>query len=113
MSDVEGVQGGGEPHQYSQEELEKYHQDYEKGLNLFKESFDQYNQPNLEVHKKAQLKKVMDEALQVMNETACVALKQGKRDHEVMLNIHYQTFIEDPSADNQKKVADDIKALSD
>jgi len=113
MSDVEGIQGGGESHQHSQKELEKYHQDYEKGLNLFKESFDQYNQPNLEGHKKAQLKKVMDEALQVMNETACVALKEGKKGDEMKLNTDYQTFIKDPSTDNQKKVADDIKALSD
>jgi hypothetical protein len=113
MSDVEGVQGGGKPPQYSQEELEKYQQDYKKGLNLFKESFDQYNQPNQEVHKKTQLKKVMDEALQVMNETACVALKEGKQENEKQLNVNYQVFISDPSPQNQKNVADDIKTLSD
>ena len=113
MSDVEGVQGGGKPPQYSQEELKKYQQEYEKGLNLFKESFDQYNQPNLEIHKKAQLKKVMDESLQVMNETACVALKEGKQGSEKQLNINYQVFISDPSPQNQKNVAHDIKTLSD
>ena len=113
MSDIKEVQGEGGPHQYSQEELVRYQQDYQKGLTLFKESFEQYNQPDLEIHKRTQLKKVMDEALQVMNETACVALKEGRQENEKQLNINYQTFISDPNPQNQKNVADDIKTLSD
>jgi len=55
----------------------------------------------------------MDEALQVMNETACVALKEGKQENEKQLNVNYQVFISDPSPQNQKNVADDIKTVSD
>ncbi|MCB1110274.1 MAG: hypothetical protein KDK64_04780 [Chlamydiia bacterium] len=113
MSDVGGVQGGGEPHHYSKEELERYHQDYQKGLDLFQKSFEEYNKPDVEFHKKEQLKKVMDEALQVMNETACVALKEGKVANDKQLNTDYQDFIKNPTPEAQKKVADDIKALSD
>jgi len=104
--------GGGEPRKYSKEELQKYQQDYNKGLHLFKESFHEYTKPDAESHKKEQLKKVMNEALQVMNETACVALREGKLGSEKQLNTDYQTFMASPSDENQKKVADDLKALS-
>lgn len=114
MSDVGGVQGGGEPQKYTKEELENYQRVYKKGLDLFQKSFEEYNQPNVEFHKKEQLKKVMDEALQVMNETACVALKEGKMADEKKLNEHYQAFIADPSdKNNQQAVANDIKSLQE
>ena len=113
MSEVEGVQGGGGSEKYSKEELQKYQQDYEKGLDLFKASFKEYTQPDVEVHKKKQLKKVMDEALQVMNETARVSLREGKLGSEKQLNTDYHTFLQNPTAENQKKVAQDLKALSE
>lgn len=109
MSDVGGVSGG-QP-QYSPEEIQKYKEDYQKSYNLFQKAFHDYNQPNLEPHKKAQLKKVMDEALQVMNETACVALKKGKIDDEKRLTDNYSEFIQHPTEGNQKKVSDDLDSL--
>lgn len=112
MSDTSGIQGGPSPH-YSKEELERYAQDYKKGLNLFQKSFEDYNKPDVEFHKKKQLKKVMDETLQVMNETARIALEKGKLENERNLNIDYQDFLKNPTPVNQKKVADDLKALSE
>ena len=110
MSDVGGVSVGGD-HQYSPEEIDKYKEDYDKGYHLFKDSFNDYNQPNVEFHKKEQLKKVMDEALNVMNETACVALKEGKQKDEQQLTEDYAAFKNNPTPENQKKVADDLDSL--
>ncbi len=107
---VEGVQGGGN---YSKEEIERYQDDYKKGLDLFHKSFEEYTKPDVEFHKKAQLKKVMDEALGVMNESASVALKEGKIKDEEKLNTDYASFIKDPTSENQQKVLGDIQTLSE
>ncbi|QVL57330.1 MAG: hypothetical protein KFB93_08100 [Simkaniaceae bacterium] len=110
MSDTSGVGGAGQP-QYSQEQLQKYQEDYQKGFDLFQKAFSDYNQPHVEEHKKAQLRKVMSEALQVMNETACVALKKGKLENEQKLSTDYSEFLENPTPENQKKISDDINSL--
>ncbi|MCB1072780.1 MAG: hypothetical protein KDK96_06720 [Chlamydiia bacterium] len=109
-SGVEGVGGVGEP-QHSQEQIQEYQERYQKGFDLFQKAFTDYNQPKIEPHKKVQLQKVMSEALQVMNDTACVALKKGKLEDEKRLNENYAQFIQDPNPENQKKVSDDINTL--
>ncbi|MCP5506061.1 MAG: hypothetical protein H7A38_04170 [Chlamydiales bacterium] len=109
MSDVSGV--GGQQPQYSPEEIQKYRDDYQKSYDLFEKAFHDYNQPGVEEHKKAQLQKVMGEALQVMNETACVALKKGKIEDEKQLSNDYSNFLQNPTPENQKKVSDDLETL--
>ena len=110
MTDTSGVGGPGQP-QYSQKEIQEYQERYQKGFDMFQKAFKDYNQPNIEPHKKAEFQKVMSEALQVMNETASVALKKGKLDDEKRLSENYAEFIEDPSLDHQKNVSDDINSL--
>lgn len=109
-SEVSGVQGG-QP-QPSPEELERYKKDYNEGLKLFQNAFQEYTKPDVEAHKKAKLQDVMDKALNVMNETACVAISEGKQKKEAELNAHYQAFVDNPTPENQQKVAEDLSALS-
>jgi len=97
--------------QYTPKELQQYKEDYQKGFDLFQKAFKEYSAPNMEPHKKAQLQKVMSEGLQVMNETACVAIKKEKLDDEKRLTESYAEFIEDPKIENQKKVLENINAL--
>lgn len=111
MSDIGGVQGGQPQKPRSPEELECYKGDYNEGFKLFQNAFTEYNKPDLEAHKKAKIQDVMDKALNVMNETACVAISEGKRAQEVQLSSDYKAFINNPSPENQKKVSDDINAL--
>ncbi|MEM8728040.1 MAG: hypothetical protein AAGE99_04960 [Chlamydiota bacterium] len=106
-----GVEGVGQP-QYSQEQIREYRDRYKRGVDLFQQAFTQYNDPQIEPHKKAQLRKVMSEALEVMNETASVALKKEKLEDERRLNENYVRFIENPGAETQKKVFDDIDSLN-
>lgn len=110
MSDTSGVGGTGQP-QYTQEQIDQYQKDYQKGFDVFQKAFNDYNQPKVEPHKKAQLRKVMSEALQVMNETACVALKKEKLESEQRLSDSFSEFMDDPKPQNQKKVSDDINSL--
>ena len=96
----------------SPEDIKRYQNDYQKSLDLFNKSFNNYTQPKLEAHKKEMFKQVMDEALKVMNETACVALKNEKdRQKESKLNNDYHTFIRDPSNENQGKIRQDLKEM--
>lgn len=109
MSDVSDV-GGQQPH-YSHKEIQKYKEAYQKSYDLFEKAFHDYTQPNVEKHKKAQLQKVMSEALQVMNETASVALKKEKVENEKQLSSDYSDFLQNPTLENQKKVSDDLDLL--
>ena len=107
----EGLQGVGDSKEYSKEELQKDQEDYQKGLDLLNNPF-RVHQPNVEDHKSS-AKKVMDEALQVMNGTACVALKEGKQGAGKTLTNDYHTYLEKPNAENKEKVAQDIQTLSE
>jgi len=109
MSEIEGVQGVGD----SKEELQKYQEDYQKGLDIFKKSFQEYSKKDIEDHKKKAMENVMKEALQVMNETACVALKEGKQGTNKALNTDFHSYVNDRSPENKDKVLDDIKTLSE
>ena len=94
------------------EDIKRYQNDYQKSFELFNKSFDNYIQPNIETHKKEMFKQVMDEALKVMNETACVALKNERdREKEAQLNSDYHTFVKDPSAENKDKIQQDLEEM--
>ena len=96
----------------SPEDIKRYQNDYQKSLDLFNKSFHNYIQPNIETHKKEMFKQVMDEALKVMNETACVALKNERdREKEAQLNSDYHTFVKDPSAENKGKIQQDLEEM--
>ena len=96
----------------SSEETQKYKDDYRAGLKLFCASFSEYNKPGVECHKKAKLKSVMDKALDVMNKTACVALKEGKaRTQEAKLVDDYKIFIQDPTSIHHQQIIADIQSL--
>ena len=103
--------GGTNPPQYSPDELRRYREDYQQGLDLFQKAFDAHREPQLEFHKKQQLEKVMSEALQVMNETASVVLKKEKLEKAKALSERYTQFLKDPSSQNEQKVFEGIQDL--
>ena len=108
MSDISSSQ----PTPPSPEDIKQYQTDYQKSFDLFDKSFKQYTQPKLETHKKEMFKNVMDEALKVMNETACVALKNERdREKEAKLNKDYHTFMRDPSVKNQDNIHQDLEEM--
>lgn len=109
MSELSGAQA---PQPLSSQEIAEYKNKFDSGLQLFQQSFNEFTKPNIETHKKEQLHKVMDEALQVMNETAAVALKGQKKAIEQKLNAEYNAFIQNPSPQTQQAVTQTLKALT-
>lgn len=97
---------------FSPEEIAQYKKDYQEGFSLFKEAFFTYDQPHLPNAKKAQLKKVMDESLQVMNQVAYVALQKKQHPDEKNLEKNYHAFIKEPNEQNRKNLLQSIQALT-
>ena len=93
------------------EETQRYQEDFQKSLSLFQKSFEEYNRPGIDPHKKEQFKKVLDETLQIMNQTANAALSQAKQKKEASLNTDYEMFLTDPSSQNREKIVGDIQDL--
>jgi hypothetical protein len=106
MGDVNGAYGN-QP--LKQNEINHYKEDYQKSLELFQNALEEYSHPDGEFHKKEQLKKVMNEALQVMNETASVALKESKGQKLVV--VDYQAYLDDPSDKNKRQLTKDLENL--
>ena len=104
MSNIEGV---GPSH----ENVPTYKQEFDKGVELFKDSLDQYQKAD-EPHKKAAFKKVMSDALKIMNHSAKAALGEGVQAKEKKLEGDYNSFLNhDCQATRQQleKDLDDIK----
>lgn len=111
MQEVSGVGGTGGEQPLSPEQTQHLQDDYQKSFDLFENALKQYSKPNVEYHKKQQLKKVMDEALDVMNKTAHSALQEGKLSQEKALENDYKAYMKDPTDANQQKLLADLKAL--
>ena len=111
MQDVSGVGGAGGQQPLTPEQTQHLQDDYHKSFDLFENALKEYSKPNVEYHKKEQLKKVMSEALDVMNKTAHATLQEGKLNQEKTLEEDYEAFMKDPSEANQQKLLADLEAL--
>ncbi len=111
MQDISGVGGTGGEKPLTPEETQHLQDDYQKSFELFENALKEYSKPNVEYHKKQQLKKVMDEALDVMNKTAHAGLKEGKLSQEQALADDYKAYIKEPNDANQQKLLADLEAL--
>lgn len=89
-----------------------YRQEFKEGVNLFQNSLAEYQKAD-EVHKKNALKNVMDEALQVMNETAQLCLSKKAQMQENQLAQDYQAFssLASPTDTDYQKLNSEIDNL--
>lgn len=86
-----------------------YKDQFERGLNLFEKSLNQYQ--SAEGHKKEVFKDVMDKALNIMNETAKAGLGKTGADKEKNLEKDYNNYIASESPDALDKLNNDINNL--
>jgi len=108
---VSGVEGPQNVQPPSPDEVTQYKQEYDKSFKLFQKAFEDYNQKNVEIHKKEKLEDVMRRSLNIMNETAQVALNAAKQAQEAKLAKDTEIFLNNPSAATQQKVSSDIEEL--
>ncbi len=108
-----GIQGSGSSKPLTPQEKKEYQKAYEKGHDLFKKALEAYGCAGSNPHKKEKLKQVMDETLNVMQETTRAYLREGKKgggDQKKLLQ-DYQEYIENPSKENRVKLMEDVDHL--
>jgi hypothetical protein len=94
----------------SPKDIQAYKQEFAEGAKLFQDSLQEYSKTD-EFHKKEQLKKVMSEALHVMDEIANDVFKQKKlQSKEQKLAADYDNFTNN---DTSQTIAQLNKDISD
>ena len=97
-SDISGV---GQP--IGPREKRMYEQEYKHGADLFQRALSQYTQSS-NMYQKAEFKDVMDQALQVMNQTANSLMRQElqKQNEQITKDYaNFQKFPDDPDMQQQ------------
>ncbi len=93
------------------ENRQKYHSEFKRGAELFRKALEDYDKSSIPAQKE-QFKKVMDEALTVMNQTAKVVCNDGKkRAQEKKIEEDYKTFIKDPNKSHFDLLHKDIESI--
>ncbi len=85
MSDVSGVGP------LSPRDKKMYEQEYKQGADLFKHALNQYNKSG-DMFQKEEFKKVMDQAMQVLNESANGLMRKELQKQNSKIASDYATF---------------------
>lgn len=103
MSEIE------KPHPLSSKTIQTYRAEYARGAQIFKEALEEYNKTS-EYHKKEQLMKAMQEALNVMDQLANYVLRDKKIEQK--LSTDFQNLAANDSPENLQQLNKDIENIS-
>ncbi len=87
---------------------QQYKQECVQGVDLFQRSLQEYQKSQIPAQKE-EYKDVMDKALQVIRETVPQCLSKAMQQEELELEKDYQTYIDNPSPANLKKLTSDLQ----
>ncbi len=91
-----------------------YKNEFARGVKLFEESLKAYQTTSDDQYaKKAKFKDVMDQALNIMNQSARGFLSPSGQKEEAHLEKDYQAYIAQQTPDNAEKLRSDINHLKD
>ncbi len=92
------------------EELHQYRNEFKRGIKLFQECLENYNEAT-EPHKKNEFKKVMNNTLDTMNEMVNVALRNHEQKINDKLKQDYERYTATETSQNYNELHKDIKML--
>ncbi|MEM8628560.1 MAG: hypothetical protein AAGF04_00565 [Chlamydiota bacterium] len=97
------------PMNVQQEHIAEFH----KGEKLFKDALESFENTDVgELHKRREFKEVMDQAMQVMSQTAKEACQSGRLKHlKEKLDGDFQNFHKHLECKDQEKVSQDCDKL--
>jgi hypothetical protein len=99
------ISGSGGP---SPLERKKYEQEYKHGVDLFQRALTEYKKSD-NPFQQAEFKSVMDQALNVMNETATELARKELQKHNEKIGKDYAAFQESPQSSLiAEKLGDDL-----
>lgn len=91
-----------------------YKQEFARGVKLFEESLTAYQTTSDDqAEKKAKFKDVMDQALKIINESARGCLTARGQKEEVKLEKDYQSFLNNDTPANYRKLNNDLGHLKE
>jgi hypothetical protein len=88
--------------------IAKYQEQYKHGVDLFQRALDEYQQAE-EVHKKDAFRKVMDKALQALNDTARGMRRQDLLEKNSQIKEDFLVFQKAPSHEAKSQLESDLK----
>lgn len=109
---VDQISGGVGP--LSPKDRKAYEAEYKQGVDLFSRALDDYSHSKLksmEMFQKAEFKKVMEKAMQVLQETASELQKKELLKHNETLAKDLAAFEENDSATNLSQLKKDLDSL--
>lgn len=86
-----------------------YESEYKHAANLFDQSLEEYAHSN-NAHKKEAFRKVMEQALQTMKDTAKLLKKQEWVHEASQIELDYQTYKVHTTAESEAKLHGDLMA---
>lgn len=90
-------------------EKKMYEQEYKHGADLFKRAMDQYTQSS-NMYQQSEFKEVMDQALNVLNESAQGLMRKELLKQNEQIAKDYETFQKFPKdPDTQEKLSNDLE----
>jgi len=104
---MESIQGPG----MGPQDQKIYKQQYKHGLDLFQRALGEYSKAD-EIHKKDAFKKVMDQALDVLNETARGLGRKDLLEQNVKISDDYQSYRAHDTELEKNQLAQDLSSAS-
>ncbi|HPE84627.1 MAG TPA: hypothetical protein PLO43_00405 [Chlamydiales bacterium] len=87
-----------------------YHQEFQQGVNIFEESFKNYEKSTFQAQKDM-YKKAMNESLDAMGKSASALANEQLKSYKDKLAKDLNTYIQDPTKDHSNQVLSDISQM--
>ena len=108
MSDIKSMDDSGAPREISPREKAMYKEEYRHGAELFQKALQQYSKSD-DMFQKGEFKDVMDNMMQVLNETARALKQSGLKEQNKKIAEDYAAYQDAPTPASQKQLAKDLE----
>lgn len=107
MTEIRKTNDSGQPKEISPREKTLYKQEYVHGADLFQRALQQHAK-SANMYQKAEFQEVMENMMQVMNETARALKEEVLKKQNEKISEDFKTYQQAPSESTQKRLAEDL-----
>ncbi|HSX25827.1 MAG TPA: hypothetical protein VLE89_02325 [Chlamydiales bacterium] len=101
------IEDTGEPGKVSPSDRKLYEQEYKHGADLFQRALSEHSKAD-NIYQKEEFKEVMDQAMQVLNETARELKRQGLLKQNEKIAQDYNDYQSNPTKEGQSRLSQDL-----
>lgn len=107
MADIKSIGDSGAPREITPREKAIYKDEYKHGVDLFQRALQQHAKAE-DVFKKGEFEDVMNNMMQVLNETARALKAENLKEQNKKIANDFAAYQDTPTTDNQKKLTKDL-----